>query len=118
MLSLLLLLLPPGTGAQGEPAPEFLMTWRADSYVPAYYTGKALPAPGSNIIASFELIQNGAPLDISNETVYWYMNRKPIREGLGLKTISLRAPETPGGMFELRARFSTAFRSPSRPRKR
>ena len=75
--------------AQTTGGPQFLLTWQATgSYVPPGYPGKALPNLISKINASFELIENGKPLNISQQTIYWYQNDVLIGGGTGVQHIS------------------------------
>lgn len=75
--------------AQTANAPQFLLTWQATgSYVPPGYQGKALPNLISTINASMELIQNGKPVDLSDQTIYWYQNDILIGGGTGTRHIS------------------------------
>jgi hypothetical protein len=61
--------------AQTASSPQFLMTWTTtNSYAPASYSGKILPNQTSPITASIELLANGQPVDLSNQTIYWYLN--------------------------------------------
>ncbi len=82
--------------------PQFLITWKADSYAPADFQGKILPTAGSLITTSFELIDQGKPADLSQEMVYWYVNNDFLRGGNGLQSIRFQAPQAAGGAIDLR----------------
>ncbi|HPW34167.1 MAG TPA: hypothetical protein PK367_00175 [Candidatus Paceibacterota bacterium] len=73
--------------------PTFLVSWKANSYVPANFLGKAFPIKGSTIVASFELIgasnsDRGKIIDLKNNEVRWYINNKFFSKENNLKTIS------------------------------
>lgn len=104
-VSLVLLAVPLFSTAQ-QAEPTFFVTWRAQSYVPAGFNGKILPAANSPITASFELVQNGKLVNLSRETILWYLDRKLIQSGVGLQTISFLASDAPGTQHELRARIN------------
>ncbi len=92
--------------------PEFLITWRAQSYVPPYYTGKALPSAGSSLVAALELVENGRLIDLSQETITWQLDRELIGNGIGLQTVTFQAKDLGGGAHNLRARINN-FRDQS-----
>lgn len=102
---LALLAFPLLSSAQ-QTEPTFFITWRAQSYVPAGFGGKILPAPSSPVTASFELVQNGKLVNISQETILWYLDRKLIQSGKGLQTISFFTSDVPGFQHGLRARIN------------
>ncbi|MBU6500455.1 MAG: hypothetical protein KGJ89_01325 [Patescibacteria group bacterium] len=70
-----------------QSTPQFLVTWRANSYVPADYRGKIMPTTNSLINVSFELLVGGKPADISKQTVYWYLNDDLLAGGAGMQSI-------------------------------
>ena len=46
-------------------APQFMVSWQADSYAPSWYQGKIFPVHGSRIKIGFELTDNGKIIDLS-----------------------------------------------------
>jgi hypothetical protein len=63
------------TGGHAKAAgTEMFITWHADSFVPAMFTGKALPTTGSSITASVLLVSNNKIVSLSGQKVYWYVN--------------------------------------------
>lgn len=75
--------------AQTASSPQFLITWKAsNSYIPSFYQGKALPAPGSKITASLELVSNGKILDISSQNIYWYEDEVLVGGGMGVQQVA------------------------------
>lgn len=90
-------------GARAQTAnPQFMITWKSNTYVPVDFEGKILPTANSTITVSFELIDGGAPAELSNQTVYWYINNNFLQGGKGLQHIEFRAPDTAGGVIDLR----------------
>lgn len=59
--------------------PEFMVSWKPNTYTPSYYQGKSLPIEDSYIDVSFEMISKNANdfgkiIDISDKQVRWYIN--------------------------------------------
>lgn len=70
------------TNAQS--ASQMVITWHAyGSYVPPSYTGKAIPNQESKISATLALVANGKPVNLSGQTIYWYLNDTLIGGGVG-----------------------------------
>lgn len=76
--------------AQTASSPTFLITWKTTgSYIPSFYQGKALPTYGSKITASLELIPpQGQILDLSGQTIYWYLNDNLVGGGVGIQQVT------------------------------
>lgn len=86
-------------------APRFLISWRAQSYAPAWYQGKILATRGSWVDASFELIEKGKIIDLSKKKVRWYVNddlRRNEDDGLGIKNYSFTLDDLARDDVELR----------------
>jgi hypothetical protein len=82
------LLVTPAAHAQTDASsPTFLITWKTTgSYIPSFYIGKALPTYGSQITASLELVSpQGKILDLSGQTIYWYVNDTLVGGGVGVQ---------------------------------
>jgi hypothetical protein len=82
LIFILLSLLPISASAM-----DFFVSWQADAYTPYFYQGKVLPTNNSNIITSFELLENGRPINLSQRQVRWYLDNELSQSGVGLKTI-------------------------------
>lgn len=68
--------------------PQFLFSWEStNSYAPSFFIGKILPNAQSQVVATFELISNGKPIDLSNENIYWYLNNNLIGGGVGTQQL-------------------------------
>lgn len=77
------------TPSQAATNPTFLITWKAsNSYIPSFYQGKALPSYGSKVTASLELVSNGKVIDVSGQTIYWYLNGTLIGGGVGIQQVT------------------------------
>lgn len=88
-----------------SPAPEFLASWQANSYVPSWYQGKIFPVYGSRIDVNFELIDNGKIADLSKNIVRWYVNDDLMineQNGLGIKKLSFVNNYFYGGELEVK----------------
>lgn len=78
------------THAQTTSSPTLLITWTTTgSYIPPFYQGKAFPTYGSKITASLELISpQGKILNLSGQTIYWYLNDNLIGGGSGIQHVT------------------------------
>lgn len=86
-------------------APQFLVSWQAQSYVPSWYQGKIMPTKGSLITVGFELVDGGRIADLSGTVVRWYVNDKLIlneKNGLGIKSFSFNTPDYGGQQTDVR----------------
>jgi hypothetical protein len=97
-----------------QSSPIMIVTWHASgSEIPASYAGKALPNNGSSIVASVVVFDGGKAVDVSGDTIYWYLNDtllgggpgstsfvfKPFAGGGGPETLKAEIPNYPGGMI-------------------
>ena len=82
-LSLILASLLLAGSVFGQTSPEFLISWKANTYVPADYQGKALATRGSQIEVAFELIDNGRIADVSSKEIRWFVNFNLADKGVG-----------------------------------
>ncbi len=87
LFSLLFSILYP-LSSRGQQAPEFMVSWKANSYVPPDYPGKALPSPTSPIEIAFELLENSRIVNLAGNEVRWFINNQLQKSGLGLKTLT------------------------------
>ncbi len=81
-------------------APQFLVSWSADSFAPSWFKGKIFPTFNSIIKVSFELVDNGKIVNLSQTPVRWYINDNLYeneQNGLGIKAISFRDNTTYNG---------------------
>lgn len=83
--------------------PKLFLTWSSNTYVPPGFTGKVLPTASSEITASVELIDGSKIADLSKQNVYWYVNNNFLSGGIGMQSVTFRAPGTAGGAIALRA---------------
>lgn len=86
-------------------SPKFLVSWRADDYIPEWYFGKSLPIVGSQIEASFELVDDGKPVNLSQNIVRWYIDGDLVKnesDGLGIKSLTTIIPKNSGNKILIR----------------
>jgi hypothetical protein len=92
-----------GAHAQTVSSPQFLVTWKAtESYIPPFYTGKALPTAGSKIVASVELVSDGRIVNISSQNIYWYLDDVLMGGGAGVQQITFPPFGRPPGSLDLK----------------
>jgi len=82
--------------------PKLFLTWSSNTYVPPGFVGKIMPTANSQITTSVELIDDGKPINLSKQNVYWYVNNNFLSGGIGMQNITFRAPEATGGAIDLR----------------
>lgn len=105
-----LVLLAPIIGyadkAKAEAAsPELFITWKSDSYVPPEYSGRALPTTGSELVAFVSLLDDGKIIDLSGQSVYWYVNGSQIEGGVGKTGSAFRVPGVAPNTISLRVQL-------------
>ena len=88
-----------------QTAPQFLISWQANSTAPSWYQGKIFPIKDSQVDIGFELIDNGKPADLSKTAIRWYINDKLVKnekDGLGIKYLKFIVADYPGQKTEIR----------------
>ncbi|MFH1346955.1 MAG: hypothetical protein ABIH10_01755 [Spirochaetota bacterium] len=88
-----------------QAVPQFLISWKAQNYVPDWYSGKIFPTAATSVDVSFELMVNGKPADLSTVKVRWYVNDKLVKNeinGLGIKKINIIVPKYFGQTMQVR----------------
>lgn len=90
--------------ARAQSAPAYLwITWRATTYVPPESNARALPIENSKIVAALDLVENGRPVSLANQTIYWYVNDELLTSGFGMTRVSVPVSGSAGQSFTLRA---------------
>lgn len=90
-----------------EQKPYMLLTWSTDTYVPAWYRGRALPIANSPVRVALDVIDGGKLVDLSRYTIRWYLGEIPHTGGTGLDTITVRVPDVTGtGILKVRAQIN------------
>lgn len=84
-------------------APELILTWKANSFVPSGYMGKALPVANTPLDASVILLDNGKVINTAPYEIHWYAGENLIATGKGKTTVRIPAPATGEDIIELRA---------------
>ena len=90
------------TAAQ-SPSAALILTWKARSYVPLAYAGKALPSAGTPIDVSATLIEKNIPVNLVSYEIHWYVNGILADKGIGKTIFSFAAPRTGEDEVEIRA---------------
>lgn len=80
-----------------------ILTWQAQSFVPADYQGKILATTGVGIKAGLEVVEENKIRDLSKINIRWYLDNKLLTQGVGLKQINFRATAAPTYSHYLRA---------------
>lgn len=83
-------------------APELILTWKASSYVPTNYKGKALPVAGTIIEASALLVDGGKVISLAPYDINWYTGEDRIIGGNGVSNARITTPTTGQDSIELR----------------
>ncbi|MGC9603240.1 MAG: hypothetical protein ABSF47_02105 [Minisyncoccia bacterium] len=86
----------------GQTTNPVIITWQANNYFPASYTGKAAVTPGTLVMASVETYQNNKLADLTGADIRWYVDNELVGNGTGMKTISFSAKQQQGGYQNLR----------------
>lgn len=81
---------------------QIILTWRAESFTPPDFYGRALPSPGSMVSVSVEETSGGRILDLSRTSLSWSIDGKFFSEGTGLKKINFKAGVAPGSSHFVR----------------
>jgi len=103
IIFILLSSLPAGAQVAG---PQAFITWKAKSYAPPSFGGKILPGSTSPVLADVQVLDKGRPADLSSMTIYWYLNDRLINRGIGLQSVTFRAPQTlSAGSLSLRVQI-------------
>ncbi len=91
--------------AQVTSAPQFMVSWQANSSAPSWYRGKIFPTTGSGITVKFELVDSGKIVDLSKTPVRWYVNNNlKLNEAnaLGIKSYSFITNDYTGNDINIR----------------
>ncbi len=70
--------------------PEIVMTWKANSFIPHWYKGKAMPIRNSEIKAGLLLTDNGKVVDLSRYEIRWIGDNGIFEKGIGLVNLSFK----------------------------
>jgi hypothetical protein len=87
-------------------APEVILTWKATSYVPENYKGKALPVAGTPIDVSVILVDGGKVISLTPYDINWYAGEDRIAGGKGTIKVRTVTPITGQESLELRVNIS------------
>ncbi len=62
---------------------DLILNWKSDVFVPAFYSGKALPTASSKVKLSVNLLRDNRLLSLGGREISWYLNNKLIKKGVG-----------------------------------
>jgi hypothetical protein len=80
--------------AIGAEKPIVVLTWKTETYAPAWYTGKTLPTVNSSIRVFASILDGGKFKSVSGETTYWYLDDELLENGSGVQSITFNPIET------------------------
>lgn len=86
-------------------ASDLILTWSADTYIPRWFKGKALPSRGSavHIVAIPEIYVGGTILPIERLIFTWDIDdQRAQTDGVGLDTVTIEAPTIPNDTRRVR----------------
>jgi len=75
---------------KAQTKPQFIPFWRASAYAPAGFLGKVFPIEKTTIEASFELLNGGKLVDLSNKRIAWLVNGNVIKDGVNQKSVTFK----------------------------
>ncbi len=81
---------------------QVIITWRANNFYPANFSGKPLPTPGTPVILDAEILNAGKLMDLSQANFTWYVDEKIISSGQGLKETVFNGQKTEGDDYFVR----------------
>jgi hypothetical protein len=87
--------------------PQFFITWKADTRVPVWYAGKALPVQDSTVLISLSLVDQSAAnggklIDLSTSEIRWYLKGELAQKGKGLTSLSINNRDFAGNNIDLK----------------
>ncbi len=75
---------------------QVILTWQANNFYPAGFSGKALATPNTPITVSAEVLRNGRLVDLEEASFIWYVDEKLASRGDGLKEITFTVNKSSG----------------------
>jgi len=83
------------------------ITWQANNYYPADFSGKALATNGTTVNASVNLVESQKIQDLSQATITWYLDGSFFKQGTGLNQVNFTVTKTRGDNHSIRADVQT-----------
>ncbi|MCP6720114.1 MAG: hypothetical protein KJI72_02180 [Patescibacteria group bacterium] len=81
---------------------QVILTWQANNFYPADYTGKALATPNTPVTISAEVLRDGKLVNLSEGTFTWYVDEKFLNRAQGLKEIFFAVKKSAGDSHFIR----------------
>lgn len=91
------------SGAAAQTGPKFLVSWKAQNYVPPFYTGKSLPSRNTPVRIGLDLVDKNKLVNLSAYDIAWFMDGKQIGAGSGLTSMTV---VNPGNLPTIRVEIS------------
>jgi hypothetical protein len=82
---------------------RLFLRWKAETFSPSFFGGKEQVSPNATLVMSAAAVVRSKFVDLSGKQILWYTNGELIREGIGMESVRLQAPELKGALFEVRA---------------
>ena len=95
------LISPLGSIKSADPT-ELILTWKANTYIPLDYLGKALPVPGARIDFGLQMVDENKLINLFDNEIRWYVNNNLISSGSGLTNFSYVPPLINGDSLSIR----------------
>jgi hypothetical protein len=94
------------TNAQSSPSLDIVLTWRAHTYYPANFNGKAEATPGAPVTIGLQVLKDGVIIDPAEMNFVWRLDGVVISRGIGLSYAEFFATATPNTHHEVRVSVS------------
>ncbi len=110
LLGIIVLFGPPvALGQQGSSSGAYaFITWQANNYYPADFSGKAMATNGTSIGIAINLVENQKIQDLSQMVITWYSDGGFLSQGTGLNQINFTVTKTSGDSQSIRADIQTS----------
>lgn len=92
-IMLLFLFLIAHQKVQAQPAPVFMVTWQAESFIPAEFEGRAIPTNRTSVEVAMNLVENKKIVNLSGTEIKWFVNDKRVLRGNGAQLMHFQVDE-------------------------
>ncbi len=107
MLAVMALIVPIASFGQTQTGAYAFITWQANNYYPADFSGKAMATNGTTISAAVNFVENQKIQDLSQTAITWYLDGGFLRQGTGLNQINFIVTKSKGNNHSIRADVQT-----------
>ncbi len=88
--------------AGAQSAPQVVITWRSNNFVPSDYRGKTLPVKDTVVVAAVDVLEGGVFANLSNTQINWLVNGKLYQKGVGLEQFAFKLPFGNAGLATIK----------------